>query len=161
MTGTGSYTLLNLPHPIGFTRELASNLDQQKASQYARDLQQPLAAQFLKPDQLVSWVQEPEARAIYLDALKRSSMEGMLNYYKANFPRPPYKAVTALPPVKCPVLMIHGLDDQALLPAALNDTWKWLENDLTLITVPGAGHFVHRDQPELVTRKMRTWLLER
>ena len=57
--------------------------------------------------------------------------------------------------------MIHGLDDQALLPAALNDTWKWLENDLTLITVPGAGHFVHRDQPELVTRKMRTWLLER
>jgi pimeloyl-ACP methyl ester carboxylesterase len=64
-------------------------------------------------------------------------------------------------PVKCPVLMIHGLDDKALLPAALNDTWTWLEKDLTLITVPGAGHFVHRDRPELVTRKVVGWLTEK
>jgi pimeloyl-ACP methyl ester carboxylesterase len=56
--------------------------------------------------------------------------------------------------------MIHGLDDKALLPGALNDTWKWLEKDLTLITVPGAGHFVHRDKPEFVTRKMVAWLTE-
>ena len=54
--------------------------------------------------------------------------------------------------------MIHGLDDKALLPGALNDTWKWVRKDLTLITVPGAGHFVHRDRPEFVTRKMVGWL---
>ena len=45
------------------------------------------------------------------------------------------------PPVKCPVLMFHGLKDTALLPGALNDTWKWVDKDLTLITIPGAEPF--------------------
>src|SRR5262245_5099515 len=57
-------------------------------------------------------------------------------------------------------LVIHGLDDKYLLPGALNDTWKWVERDLTLVTVPGAGHFVHRDRPEWVTRKLVGWLTE-
>ena len=30
--------------------------------------------------------------------------------------------------------------------------------ELTLVTVPKAGHFVHRDAPELVTRTMLRWL---
>ncbi len=81
----------------------------------------------------------------------------MLNYYKANYPREPYKD-RDFPPVKCPVLMFHGLQDQALLPGALNDTWKWVEKDLTLVTVPDAGHFVHRDKPEFVTKTMLRWL---
>ena len=84
----------------------------------------------------------------------------MLNYYKANYPRPPYKLERDLPPVKCSVLMIHGLQDRYLLPGALNDTWKWVEKDFTLITVPKAGHFVHRDAPEFVTRRMLGWLLQ-
>jgi pimeloyl-ACP methyl ester carboxylesterase len=153
--------ILNLPHPNGLTRELANNPQQQKNSAYARNFQKPDAAKQVKPEMLVFWVKEPEARKVYLEALKRSSMEGMLNYYKANYPREPYKSPEKLPMVKCPVLMIHGLDDTALLPGALNDTWKWLEKDLTLITVPGAGHWVHRDKPEFVTKKMVGWLTER
>jgi pimeloyl-ACP methyl ester carboxylesterase len=54
--------------------------------------------------------------------------------------------------------MIHGLDDQALLPGALNDTWKWIENEFTLVTIPKAGHFVHRDRPAQVTRVLTEWL---
>ena len=153
--------ILNLPHPNGLMRELANNPEQQKNSEYARDFQKPEAAKLVKPEMLVLWVKEPEARKEYLEAMKRSSIEGMLNYYKANYPREPYKADAKLPPVKCPVLMIHGLDDKYLLPGALNDTWKWVEKDLTLVTVPGAGHFVHRDKPEFVTRKMVGWLTER
>jgi pimeloyl-ACP methyl ester carboxylesterase len=152
--------ILNLPHPNGLMRELVNNPQQQKNSQYARDFQKPEAAGRIKPEMLVMWVKEPEARKTYLEAMQRSSIEGMLNYYKANYPREPYKADASLPPVKCPVLMIHGLDDPYLLPGALNDTWKWVEKDLTLITVPGAGHFVHRDKPDFVTRKMVAWLTE-
>ena len=66
----------------------------------------------------------------------------MLNFYKANYPRPPYQEQT-YSPVKCPVLMIHGLDDLWLMPEALNDTWRYLEKDLTLVTVPNVGHNVH------------------
>jgi pimeloyl-ACP methyl ester carboxylesterase len=152
--------ILNLPHPNGLSRELANNPEQQKNSQYAREFQKPEAAKLIKPEMLVSWVKEPEARKEYLEAMKRSSIEGMLNYYKANYPKEPYKADAKLPPVKCPVLVIHGLDDKYLLPGALNDTWKWVEKDLTLVTVPGAGHFVHRDKPEFVTKKMVGWLTE-
>ena len=90
----------------------------------------------------------------------------MLNYYKANYPRlsreqgtdgakPP---MPALPAVKCPVLLIHGLKDQALLPGGLNDTWNWVDKDLTLVTIPGAGHFVQQDAADLVTRTMVGWL---
>jgi pimeloyl-ACP methyl ester carboxylesterase len=158
---TDRLVILNLPHPNGLIRELATNPEQLANSAYARNFQQPDAASKIRPEMLVGWVKEPEARKIYLEALGRSSMEGMLNYYKANYPRAPFAAAGELPKVKCSVLMIHGLDDKALLPGALNDTWKWLESDLTLITVPGAGHFVHRDKPEFVTRKIVGWLTEK
>ena len=60
--------------------------------------------------------------------------------------------------VGCPVLMIRGLKDRFLLPGALNDTWNWLEKDLTLVTVPDSEHFVQHDAADLVTRTMRMWL---
>lgn len=54
--------------------------------------------------------------------------------------------------------MFHGLADPYLLPAALNDTWKWVERDLTLTTIPEADHWVHHDTSELVTKRMVWWL---
>jgi epoxide hydrolase 4 len=157
---TDRLIVLNLPHPKGMLRELATNLQQQKNSQYARNLQLPGAALLVKPEMLVGWVKEEDARKKYLEALRRSSMEGMLNYYKANYPKEPYQDDRAFPPVKCPVLLIHGLKDEYLLPGALNDTWKWVDNELTLLTIPQAGHFVHRDAVALVTRTMVGWLTQ-
>lgn len=153
--------VLNLPHPKGLMRELANNPEQQKNSQYARTFQQPGSEALLKPELLVFWVKEPEARKVYLEALGRSSMEGMLNYYRANYPREPYRDDREFPMVKCPVLMIHGLDDPYLLPGALNDTWKWVEKDFTLVTIPKAGHFVHRDATEKVNDTLARWLAKK
>jgi epoxide hydrolase 4 len=164
---TDRLIVLNLPHPRGLLRELQTNPQQQKNSQYARDFQKPDAARKVTPEMLTFWVKDPEARKVYRAALKRSSMEGMLNYYKANYPSGPDDARTkaqsgvgtqAIPPVKCPVLLIHGLKDTALLPGALNDTWNWIEADLTLVTIPSAGHFVQQDAADLVTRSMVSWL---
>src|SRR6266851_3074022 len=75
--------ILNLPHPRGMIRELANNPEQQKNSEYARTFQQPDAASKLKPELLVFWVKEADAQKKYLEAFKRSSIEAMLNYYKA------------------------------------------------------------------------------
>lgn len=152
--------ILNLPHPRGLLRELANNPDQQKASQYARNFQRPDAAKTLNPDVLTFWVADPKAKEIYKEAFGRSSIEAMLNYYKANYPREPYQEppADAYPKVKCPVLMIHGLLDVALLPGALNDTWKWIDNEFTLVTIPRAGHFVQQDAPARVTEAMTRWL---
>jgi pimeloyl-ACP methyl ester carboxylesterase len=152
--------VLNLPHPAGLMRELAHSADQQKASQYARDFQEPGAAAKLKPEMLVFWVSDPQAREKYVEAFRRSSIEAMLNYYKANYPREVAAdaPLAEFPRVKCPVLLIHGLKDPALLPGALNDTWKWLDGELTLVTIPDAGHFVQQDAAERVTRLMVAWL---
>ncbi len=151
--------ILNLPHPRGLARELANNPQQQKNSQYARNFQQPDAHLKLKAEQLASWVTDPEARKKYIEAFQRSDFEAMLSYYKRNYAREPYTEPTGpVVRVKAPVLMIHGLDDWALLPGALNNTWEWLEQDLTLVTVPKAGHFVQQDAPEVVNRTIRMWL---
>jgi len=157
---TDKLVILNLPHPKGLARELANNPQQQKNSQYARNFQQPDAAKKVLPAMLAFWVKDPEARKKYVEAFSRSSMEGMLNYYKANYPKEPYtySEEQKYPPVKCPVLMFHGLKDEALLPGALNDTWNWVDNDLTLVTIPESGHFVQQDAAEKVTKCMSTWL---
>lgn len=179
---TERLVILNLPHPKCLQRELANNPAQQKSSQYARDFQSPdaVAKLLAKAKQgaallagpnaddaeiiaqgLSFWVRDGAARKKYIEAFKRSSTEGMLNYYKANYPKEPYtfsEADVKFPPVKCPVLMFHGLKDTALLPGALNDTWKYLDKDLTLITIPGASHFVQQDAADKVTKCMVSWL---
>ena len=151
--------ILNLPHMRGLSRELANNPQQQKNSAYARRFQLPGAHLALSAKGLSGWVKDPKARAHYIEAFKRSDFEAMLNYYKQNYPRPPYKENTSpIVKVKMPVLMFHGLDDKALLPGALNDTWQWLEKDLTLVTIPGADHFVQQDAAQKVSRTMKLWL---
>lgn len=156
---TEKLIILNLPHLSGLTRELANNPDQQKASAYTRFFQQEGAHEALSAEKLSLWVSDPQARARYVDAFERSDFEAMLYYYKRHYPTEPYRE--ASPPsrkVQVPVLMMHGLEDSALLSAALNGTWEWVERDLTLVTVPGAGHFVQQDAADFVTRTMKSWL---
>jgi epoxide hydrolase 4 len=152
--------ILNLPHPRGLSRELAHNPEQQKNSAYARRFQAVGAENALTAEGLAGWVRDAAAKPKYIEAFKRSDFGAMLNYYKRNYPREPYTEDTS--PVKkvgMPVLMIHGLKDTALLAGALNNTWEWIEKDFSLTTVPTAGHFVQADEPELVTKTIRAWLL--
>jgi epoxide hydrolase 4 len=156
---TDKLVILNLPHPRGLSRELANNPQQQKNSSYARTFQQEGAEKQLTAEGLARWVKDPKAKEKYIEAFKQSDFEAMLNYYKRNYPREPYKEDTSpVIKVKAPVLLIHGLADTALLAGALNNTWEWIEKDLTLVTIPGAGHFVQQDASELVTRSIKMWL---
>ena len=157
--------ILNLPHPAGLAREIANNPEQQKNSTYAFEFQKPDAHLGLTSQRLSGWVKDEDARKKYIEAFDQSSFESMLNYYKANYPRPRADSAEQqgllpeeITKVKCPVLMFHGLDDQALLPGALNDTWNWLEKDLTLVTIPGADHFVQQARPEMINEVLVDWL---
>ena len=87
-------------------------------------------------------------------------ISGVLNYYRANYPRPSAtrRRPVPLPKVSVPVLEFHGLGDQALLPGALSGTWDLVDKDFTLVTIPGAGHFVQQDAPDLVSTTMSDWL---
>jgi pimeloyl-ACP methyl ester carboxylesterase len=168
---TENLIILNLPHPNGLVRELRNNPDQIKNSEYARNFQTKSASDptvfFGRPmtaENLSGWVNDPAARKRYIEAFERSNFEAMLNYYKRNYPRgagADAPAPPSVPKAKMPVLMFHGLNDQALNAAALSGTWEWLEKDLTLVTVPGAGHFVQQDAADLVTSTMKWWLAMR
>jgi len=149
--------ILNLPHPRGLSRELANNLDQQKASEYARRFQEPDSHTKLKAAPLAGWVKDPEAKKLYVEAFERSSLESMMAYYQRNYPRPPYQESTDPRKLTMPVLLIHGLKDTALLSPALSGTWDWID-DLTLVTIPEAGHFVQQDATQKVSRSVKSWL---
>jgi pimeloyl-ACP methyl ester carboxylesterase len=162
--------VLNLPHPAGLMRELRSNPDQIKNSEYARNFQQKsfddptvLFGRPMTSETLSGWVRDPAARQRYVEAFERSDFEAMLNYYKRNYPRsgPNAPEPPPLPKVKAPVLIFHGLNDVYLNAAGLSGTWNWVEKDLTIVTVPGAGHFVQQDAADLVTKTMGSWLAER
>ena len=150
--------IVNLPHPRGLARELAHNEAQQKASEYARNFQQPDSHTKLSAEGLAFWVKDAAAKKKYVEAFGRSDLEAMMNYYRRNYPRPPYQeAQGPLVKPQCPVLMMHGLKDTALLPGALAGTWEWVD-DLTLVTIPEAGHFAQQDAPEVVNRTVKMWL---
>jgi pimeloyl-ACP methyl ester carboxylesterase len=156
--------ICNLPHPAGIAREIATNPEQKKNSEYAFRFQQPDAHKAISLERLTQWVTDPAAKPRYLEAFEKSDVEAMLNYYKANYPKPdapPPPADFTFPKVKAPVLMFHGLEDQALLPGALNGTWQWVEKDLTIVTIPGANHFVQQDAADMVSNTMVDWLARR
>jgi len=152
--------IFNLPHPRGLRRELATNQQQKLNSAYARRFQQDGAHLDLGAEQFAArHTDDPVVHARYLEAYRNSDFEAMLNYYKANYPAPPYLEDTEpLVKVRPPVLQFHGLDDTALLHDMLNRTWEWLEQDLTLVTIPNAGHWVVTERAPFVTKMMRSWL---
>ncbi len=164
--------ILNLPHPNGMARELATNEEQQRNSAYARrfiegsaDDPDILGGYPMSALTLSNWVQDTDAKKHYQNAFERSDFAAMLNYYKANYPSPGSDSAVApsSPPplLTMPVLIFHGLEDTALHSDGLNNTWDWAEKDVTIVTVPGAGHFVQQDAPALVSQTMRWWLLTR
>ncbi len=94
------------------------------------------------------------------------SVASIVNFYKANWPRPPFTMETEgfgfrigeFPQVQAPTLVIYGDADGAFLPATLNDIWKWVDGELTLRVLPGVGHGPHTEVPEIVTPQIVEWL---
>ena len=88
---TDNLIIFNLPHPRGLQRELAVNQQQKLNSAYARRFQQDGAHLAMSAEQLAGrHADDAVVQGRYLEAFQRSDFEAMLNYYKANYPAPPY-----------------------------------------------------------------------
>lgn len=167
--------ILDLPHPTGMARAWATNEEAFANTSYARTFREGspddptvFFGMPMTPQTLSGWVQDADARAKYVEAFERSDFAGMLNYYKRNYPDLWSEGAAAAtlapaepPSVTAPTLIFHGLQDQALHSDGLNNTWDWIDRDLTIVTVPDAGHFVQQDAADLVTETMRWWLAMR
>jgi pimeloyl-ACP methyl ester carboxylesterase len=183
--GTGRVTravIANAPHPVLFPKLLWINPHQRKSSQYMREFRDTandalvrehgLGGILLKAfgDRLVGGddpMEPAERAALSEDWQNREAAFGMLNWYRASpmavppmdvpFELPAGYAVPPMPPLKIPTLVIWALDDLALPPENL-DGMELVVTDLTLVKVPGCGHFVPWEAPDAVNAALDAFL---
>lgn len=159
--------ILNLPHPNGLARAMAESEEVRAGTGYAQVFREGSPSDPdvffgmpMTPQTLSGWVRDEAARAKYMKAFERSDFDAMLAYYKRNYPdaNDEESGWGGAPNIAISTMVIHGLEDTALHSDGLNNTWDWIDSDLTILTVPGAGHFVQQDASDLVSKNLRAWL---
>ncbi|MBM40700.1 MAG: hypothetical protein CL483_02095 [Acidobacteria bacterium] len=167
---TAGLISLGSVHPAGLIRELIDNEAQQQSTQFQNNmLQDPQAGEQLSgfigggqmnPDD------PADVAELRRDAYSRLEVESIVNFYKANWPRPPVTADTVgfgfklgeFPPVQAPTLFIYGENSGPFKPETLNNMWQWVDGPLTIQVLPGVGHGPHTEAPEFVTPRIVEWL---
>ena len=170
--------ICNAPHPYVFQRTLIEDLPQREASQYIRvfrddTIDREIAEKGLGwffddrfRDHLASATATAEDRAAYLDEWSvPGAMTAMLNWYRASPMQVPAMDATErsafldrpFPRLHIPTLIVWGMKDVALLPCQLDGLEDHID-DVTIVRVPEAGHFVTWEAPEAVSRAMSDWL---
>ena len=171
--------IANAPHPYIFQKTLIEDLPQRAASQYIRtfrddDLERRIA------ENGIDWFFDhsfmrhltmkdvgPEDRAFYIDEWSQpGALTAMFNWYRASPmavptmeeqpPRSPFLDAP-FPKLSMPVLIVWGLEDKALLPCQLEGLGPLID-DLAIVRIEGAGHFVPWEAPDPVTQAIRDWL---
>lgn len=156
---TERLVIVNTPHPDNIAAALNDPHSEQAAAfAYAAGFRATGSEANLTAESLAGFVARDEAeRERYVAAFERSDFRAMMHYYRANS-----HADRAAPAdtnkVMAPVLQIHGMNDPTLLASSLDGTWRHLANTWSLVTIPGAGHNAHHDQPHYVTQVITDWL---
>lgn len=154
----------NIPHPSGIGKYLEDN---PRTGQYAQDFKKEKSEETISVDGLLGLHNNLSAQELarYKTAFVNSDFEAMLNYYKANYPAPsknqtekPVSQKLTQSKINCPVLIIYGVLDKALPPGMLNNTWDFIDNELTIFTIHDGGHFIQQEKPALVNRVVGLWL---
>jgi pimeloyl-ACP methyl ester carboxylesterase len=173
--------VVNAPHPLIFQKSLIDDPAQRAASQYISAFRNPAMEQGIAAMGLdaffaktfashadVSRLPRQERQAYLDDWARPGAMTAMLNWYRASemvVPEPgeeadaPAWTLAPFPHVTPPTLVVWALKDVALLPIQLAGL-QALVDDLRIVTVPGAGHFVPWEQPEPVIAAIRDFMAE-
>jgi pimeloyl-ACP methyl ester carboxylesterase len=171
--------IANAPHPAVFQKLLYTNPHQRESSQYMRGFRDPKNDALVREMGLagillqeIKWdsgdVMEPEERAELLkDWQDRDSAFAMLNWYRASpIDIPPMDAPYELPSgwtppplpnLTIPTLVVWGMNDLALPPENLEGLDDIID-DLTVVEVPGSGHFVPWEAPNEVNAAIEDFL---
>ncbi|MGB5865751.1 MAG: alpha/beta hydrolase [Sulfitobacter sp.] len=169
--------IMNGVHPAPFQRELAKGGAQTDASQYIHFLRREGSEDILAADDFaklmglfssqmdVSWL-DGETLAGYKAAWRDAQGLGaMVNWYRASALKlgQAGEAIEgiALDParlqVRCPHLLVWGVNDTALLPEATQGLETYAP-DLTRVQIADADHWLHHQQPRAVADAILNWL---
>lgn len=171
--------IINAPHPAVFTRELAENPKQQRASAYMNFFRSAQAEPTLSANNyaaLVSGILDAvqpagsvteEERRAYLEAWAQpGALTGGLNYYRAAGIGPPQPGTSPAPgalttlgasDVSVPTLVIWGEQDTALLTGCLDGLDKFVRK-LTVRRIANGSHWVVHEQPDRVNRMIEAFI---
>jgi len=170
----------NAPHPTIFPKLLYTNRQQRQASQYFRVFRDPASDELVEQFGLGGVLlkafgempenpkMDPTERAALMeDYSNREASIAMLNWYRASpmevldmdapYEIPAGWTQPALPKLTIPTLVVWAMDDIAL-PAANLDGLDEVIADLTLVKVPGCGHFVQWEAPDEVNAALDAFL---
>jgi len=154
--------ILNAPHPKIFQKQLQTNKKQRKASYYIFEFLKPNGEQFLFEDDY-KWLKwavfsgkdrkknfTAEDEKKYMEAWSQpGAITGGVNYYRANLD---FSDITGI--INVPTLVIHGMNDVAVLPGVLEELDSYIE-DLKTIKIENASHWVMHDDPVLIASEFR------
>jgi pimeloyl-ACP methyl ester carboxylesterase len=167
-------------HPVPFQRAILKDAAQRRASQYINRLRMPAAANWLATDGFAplfellaefsntGWMRKAQ-RSAYRETWERDgALEAMLNWYRASpvvvpdvgetvetVPMLELRAETLK--VRCPLLVIWGEEDRALLPTCLAGL-EAHTSDLTVRRLSGCGHWLLHEKPAEVAAEIRSFL---
>ncbi|MDK3073167.1 alpha/beta hydrolase [Sedimentitalea sp. JM2-8] len=174
----GRLIIANGVHPAPFQRAMAAGGAQSEASQYINylrreDSHERLAVDdFAKMKQLFmgkmdsGWLTEAKKRDYLTEWARPGRLKTMIHWYRASPLKiaDPGHPLTDLPDmpverlkVRCPHLLIWGMDDTALLPEA-TDGLEDFAADLTRIELPGLNHWLIHQDPQRVARAILDWI---
>jgi pimeloyl-ACP methyl ester carboxylesterase len=171
--------IVNSPHPVIFQKSLIESAEQRAASQYINAFKAPgfeKAAEAMGYEKFfeksfgphvdLASIPEAEKRQYIAEWSQPGALTAMLNWYRASpliVPPPlvtvpvPDWVLAAFPKIRIPTLVVWGMRDPALLPIQL-DGLDRLVDDLTVVRLPGAGHFAPWEAPEPVAEALGHFL---
>jgi len=149
--------LLSAPHPVEYVIG-RRDPTQRKASLYVDELLGSAAVDLLRPERLSFWIEDRQMRAELEEALTRSDLQAVANYFRANLFDQSELLTAGMPRVGCRTLVLYGSQDRFVLRFIYRRTHVWVEGPLTIKELAGEGHFIHHDAAAAVTTELRKWL---
>ena len=176
-TVTRAIASLSMPHPLVFRKASFANPRQLKANAYLGGLQRPfvperqmtvhggyvqrLLREWASPEGI--WPSPEEAR-IYADAMALPFVAHSAAEYYRWVVRSQLRpegwrfAAQMRTTITLPVLQLHGAHDRAVLPDTSSDSADYVTGPFTRQLVPGAGHFLPEEAPDVVNGALVSWL---
>jgi pimeloyl-ACP methyl ester carboxylesterase len=171
--------IVNSPHPAIFQKSLIENSDQRAASQYITAFRAPGFEKLVEregfdwffeksfsPHVDLALIPKAEKRQYIAEWSQPGALTAMLNWYRASPLIVPPPGITVPVPdfllrfstkIRVPTLVVWGMRDPALLPVQLEGLDDVIE-DLTIVRIPDAGHFVPWEKAEPVAEALQGFL---
>jgi pimeloyl-ACP methyl ester carboxylesterase len=139
--------IINAPHFKIFQEKLKSDEAQKKASYYIYIFLKPGGEKVLIDDdfkRLRAGFKNREEEDRYVEAWSNGTITCGVNYYRANLDYEDWSGI-----IKVPTLVIHGMEDKAILPGVLDGLDQYVAN-LKIIRADNIGHSAMKEDPQMV-----------